>query len=566
MLRSRINTLLSPRHEHRILGLMLLCLHFTIWWDFGHAASRSMMLAHLGLFLLWQPLWNRQRRLDPLSTVLFIAATLAVIIWLSWPVLTFWTLLLTGFVGGRVTVGRRDRYIYLLALALLVCEILIGCIPPMVEVTQLTDETTLLFTYAVALGPIALLLMPAVTRRRPPGQQVDFLYGLNLSLLATVLAMGSLLGMYLTGAEYPVAVIQTILAIAVFLLAISWLWAPFAGFSGLGQLWERYLQNIGTPFERWLGGVTRLARQRETPEEFLIAVLDELAELPWVSGITWSGTHEGERGKPTGHRFTARAGDTLVTVHAERPMGASLMLHGRLLLHLVAHFYTAKVHELELTQQTHLRAIHETGARLTHDIKNLLQSLQVMTTALQDPSEERKQAARELIERQLPHITARLQLTLDKLQTPELALTEERSLADWWEDLKMRYADDRIGFESRVEADTMIPADLFDSVVENLLENARLKRAGEPDIRIEVKVRSNRSGTTLQVADSGTAVDPEVAKSLFNSPVESRTGFGIGLYQSARLAREMNYRLALVDDGSAGVCFELSGQPTPADA
>ena len=38
------------------------------------------------------------------------------------------------------------------------------------------------------------------------------------------------------------------------------------------------------------------------------------------------------------------------------------------------HFYIAKIREKTLTQQTHLKAIYETGARITHDIKNLLQS------------------------------------------------------------------------------------------------------------------------------------------------------------------------------------------------
>ena len=45
-------------HEHRMLGLMLACLHLAIWWDFGGALSRCLMLAHLGLFLLWQPVWS----------------------------------------------------------------------------------------------------------------------------------------------------------------------------------------------------------------------------------------------------------------------------------------------------------------------------------------------------------------------------------------------------------------------------------------------------------------------------------------------------------------------------
>ena len=33
-----------PRHEHRTLATMLLLLHLVLWWDFGSAISRSLML------------------------------------------------------------------------------------------------------------------------------------------------------------------------------------------------------------------------------------------------------------------------------------------------------------------------------------------------------------------------------------------------------------------------------------------------------------------------------------------------------------------------------------------
>ena len=489
--------------------------------------------------------------------MLFVAATLAFVAWLSWPLVTFWMLLLTGFVGGRITVGRADRYAHLLALVLLVSEILIAGIPPMVDVTPLIDEAVELFTYGVALVPLALMCLPGVERAREGARSVDFLYGLNVSLLTTILALGSLLSMFLTGALYPEAVIQTTLAIALFLLVISWLWAPFAGFSGLGPLWERYLHNIGTPLERWLGGLAQLARRQQTPEEFLAAASDRLVELPWVAGVSWSGELEGERGERTKHSFGARADEVQITVYVDRPLGTALLMHGRLLLQLVAHFHTAKRRELELTRQAHLRAVYETGARLTHDIKNLLQSLHTLGTALQVTDESRRQAARALAERQLPHITQRLQRTLDKLQAPGQGSDQRRRLSEWWHELTARNAGDGIGFEAELEVDPTIPAELFDSVIENLLENARTKRLSEPEIRIDVSLKAGERCTRLRVSDTGSALDPEIAKVLFHGPVKSRSGLGIGLYQAAKHASQLGYRLALGEREKPGVCFEL---------
>ena len=555
-----INALLEPRHEHRILGLMLLCLHLAIWWDFGGALSRSLMLAHLGLFLMWQPLWSREQRLEITGTATYVLVTLAFIVWLEWWLLTFWLLLLTGFVGGRVNVDRTDRYAFLVALAFLVTEILIGCVPPMVEVAPLPAETQALFIYGVVPIPLGLMFVPGRSSHRKGSPEVDFLYGLNLSLLTTILALGSLLSMFLTDAEYPVAVIQTILGIALFLLALSWLWAPLAGFSGLGQLWERYLQSIGTPFERWLGRLSQLAERGQSPREFLDAAMSQLTELPWVAGVTWNaGGAQGRRGEVTAHAFETTAGSIEVKVFAQWPIGAALLLHGNLLLQLVGHFHTAKEREQELTQRAHLQAIYETGARVTHDIKNLLQSLYAMTSAIEITDDENREELVHMLERQLPHLTQRLQLALDKLQTPQTSAAVLRELSDWWEDLQHRNAAQSIEFNADiadVRANSMIPADFFESVVENLLENARVKRLNEPGIDINVSLVATPSGIRLRVADTGSPVDPEIVRDLFRAPVKSRSGLGIGLFQAARQAEPLGYRLALVED-TPGVCIEL---------
>ena len=87
-----LKALLSERNEYRILALMLILLHLAIWGDVGDALTRSVMLAHLGLFLLWQPLWNSELRLKWSSGLIFLLAAIAFVVWLNWWLMTFWLL------------------------------------------------------------------------------------------------------------------------------------------------------------------------------------------------------------------------------------------------------------------------------------------------------------------------------------------------------------------------------------------------------------------------------------------------------------------------------------------
>ena len=73
-MKSGLRALLLPRNEYRLIGLMLLLLHGAVWWDLGDALSRSLMLAHLGLFLVWQPFFNRERQLAWRSVLVYFAA------------------------------------------------------------------------------------------------------------------------------------------------------------------------------------------------------------------------------------------------------------------------------------------------------------------------------------------------------------------------------------------------------------------------------------------------------------------------------------------------------------
>ncbi|NIR28067.1 MAG: HAMP domain-containing histidine kinase [Gammaproteobacteria bacterium] len=557
-MRARVRGLLSTRHEYRVLGLMLASVHATVWWDPGGAVSSSLVLAHLGLFLIWQPIWSRELRLSWGGALVFVLAMVIFVAWLNRWLVSFWLLLLIGLVGGRITVGRVERYAYLMALLFLVSDLLLGSIPRVFAVETLGPEVTTPFGYGLLLVALALILLPGEKRSPGHGYTVDFLYGLTMSMLTAILGMGTLISMYATGLPYAVALCQTVLVIALFLLAISWLWAPFAGVSGFGRIWERYLLNIGTPVEGWLAQLEDAAQNARLPQDFLRTAMTQLLELPWVAGVSWWAAETGTLGVATSHTLNITSGRLHTTIHAHRPIGPALLLHGRLLINLIGHFHRAKEREQELAQRAHMQAVYETGARITHDIKNLLQSLHTMTLAVQNEDDSaRDDGLERLLRRQLPHLTQRLQLALDKLQAPRESKATRCRLTEWWEALKARNDTQAIRFESRITSDPLIPAELFDSVADNLLENARLKRQSEPFLNIEVKLISEGNRITLRVSDDGAPVDPDVRDNLFRAPVKSRSGLGIGLYQAARQAQQMGYVLSLRESERGQVCFEL---------
>ena len=127
----------------------------------------------------------------------------------------------------------------------------------------------------------------------------------------------------------------------------------------------------------------------------------------------------------------------------------------------------------------------------------------------------------------------------------------------WWQALQRRV--DRVGvhLSSRgVLAGKTLPLELFDSAVENLLQNARVKRQLDPSVSVHVEL-STLDGAQLSVIDSGSAIEPAIAERLLAEPVQSRNGLGVGLYQVAQLAIEHGFDLQLSSNQDGAVQFTL---------
>jgi C4-dicarboxylate-specific signal transduction histidine kinase len=166
----------------------------------------------------------------------------------------------------------------------------------------------------------------------------------------------------------------------------------------------------------------------------------------------------------------------------------------------------------------------------------------------------------ELMKRQLPQLAARLSQTVDKLKQPSEMDVAHLPAQDWWTALQTRYEHDDVQFFADAIDATPLPQDLFDSVVDNLLTNALRKRQSEPGVAVEARLTLHPL-VSLTVTDSGAAAPEHVARNLFLSPVASDFGLGVGLYQAARQAARVGFRLELADNqaGRVSFCLQATG-------
>jgi len=541
---------------------MLLSLHAAVVADPDDVGHRLWLLVHFGFFLLWQPFFATERELDPLAVVALVGVVVAMVWFASGWMIVMWIVTLMGIFGGRVftlQAANRSRF-YLVAFAYLTTLLLLWVVPAFILGEQEVPNNVALFAKQI----LPLGLLPLVVLAFPPEegatQVFDFFYAVLVFQLGVVLVLGSIVMMRYVDNDYVESVITTVLAFGGVLLLFAILWNPRHGFSGLRTYLSSYLMSVGMPFELWMRRVAERAQTEGDPRRFLEESLLEIGAFPWMRGGSWrSPDGEGSFGREGGHatRFFYR--ELEIVFHTDIRLSPALFLHMRLLAQVVGEFYEGKRRETALRQNSYLQAVHETGARLTHDMKNLMQSLLTLTSmAPREPAE----GYDGLLQRQLPLLTRRLQATLEKLRSPEVAARELTVKAsDWWTNVERRLAGAGITLYGRVEHDQFVPSTLFDGFVENALENARAKREREPHIGISVDFVCAAAEVKIVVCDTGSPMPPEIAARLFEVPVERGNGMGIGLYHVAKHADQAGYRTSLASNEAGRVCFVLERVP-----
>jgi signal transduction histidine kinase len=538
---------------------MFALLHGAILLGLDSALAHPLLLAHMGLFLLWQPLWRGEREVGRGAFVLIVLIATIALFWLNWWSITFWLIGLFGLVGARVFVfrDRSTRFLYLALMVYLLALLLLWVVPNLFDAqSTIIDVGQIMIRYALPLLLLVIAALPVRNELVDGVQAVDFIYSLLLFMLLTLVVLGSLAFMTLAHLDYLEALLRTLFLMGLVLLIFGLLWNPRFGFGGLQVQFSRYLLNVGTPFESWLTKLAEAAQQESDAAAYLNKAITLLTDFTWLSGLTWqSPDGNGKLGQLTKHTVMVDESALKFTLYAKQPLNPALLLHINLLVKLIAYSYQAKQREQTLRDMTRLQAVYETGARLTHDLKNMLQSLLSLTTIAQSPNE----SAQRLLKQQLPLISQRIEMTLNKLEQPEAGgETMQLALPVWWNALKLRNQQHDIEWlASEVLPSINIPSALFDCVVDNLLDNVVRKRQSEPNIKIIFEVQLEP--LCLSVTDSGTPVADKIASKLLQGVVVSEVGLGIGLYQAARWAEQLGYRMALVSNQEGRVCFELRG-------
>jgi len=543
--------------EHQILASTLLVYHIIIWSPSGSLLQFPLSFILYGLFLLWQPLWNKDSSINKLPTALIVLSFVLITYYSPNESLVFFGLILSGLIGSRLLSHSSFHPFDLLALLIIILEMVVGVVPgafPQIELPRLFAN----YMQPIILIPILLFYFaPNYDDKKQGRNQVDLMHGLLTSTLIFIVLLGGIVINLLYGVEYIDGLLLTVFVVSTLTIGISWFWNPGVGFSGIGVLFNRYTMTIGGPFETWINTLTTLIEEHYlTPAEYLEATCEHLVENDWLNAIQWNfKSYKVTVGEKVGTRLDYTLSEkAVVEVYFKSHPGTALEQHTILLIRMAYQFYLSKLNQEKVRTHEHFSTIHHTGARLTHDVKNILQSIKTSLNILDMNADSKSH--QKLLQSNLTQISSRLENTLNRLKTPEL--DTDIKLVDcnhWMMKLEVEHqSNPRIEVHRDIENNIPLPVDLFDSVIDNLINNALKKPSAK---HIDVNLLSSSEIIVLSVCDDGAPVEKNIEDNLFKQPILSGTGMGIGLYQATIMAHTFGFELELSQNEAGKVCFKL---------
>lgn len=546
----------------RLMALMILSLHAMLIWGDSASLHRALFLCHYGCFLMWQPVMRQSKTLSWQAAVLIVFGAGVGMFFINWWVIAFWIAGLFALIGGRIFSEEtaQDRVPNILASSYLLAILLLWVVPKLLKSNDDLAAAEFMLRYFLPLLPIAILFLSAKHKSKAESANIDFFYTLLIFLLSSIVILGSFAIGVIWKIHYIKLLIVVVMGLAATLVVLSWLWNPSSTFSGLELLMSRYLLSIGLPFEHWIRQIAKYAEYEPTAEKFLHASMQELVALNWVSGLSWEA--EGSKkqiGDTTPFISTFNFHQLHLTLYSRWQFSPAMYLHVQLLTQILGEFYEAKRREELIIQNTYMQSLYETGSRLTHDIKNILQSMGTLSAAAEQSSDDGSDDARliELVKKQIPRLNQRLASTLTKLERPSSEKKSQEKVTIWWKAFKQINTHLQISFDAPLSMPkTDIDPDVLDSVVDNLLHNALEKAKLEANVHINVTLMPS-AHFCLEVTDTGSAVPKNVADRLFKSHISSKNGLGVGLFHAAQQASNAGYKLSLVDNMDGEVRFRL---------
>jgi signal transduction histidine kinase len=219
-----------------------------------------------------------------------------------------------------------------------------------------------------------------------------------------------------------------------------------------------------------------------------------------------------------------------------------------------------------LSQRNRLAALGLAVSKISHDLRNMLSSAQLLSDRLRSVKDERVQ---QLVPKLIASLDRAIRLcarTLDFGQAqenpPKRKLFPLAPLvAEVGEGLGLPRPD-RIDWTLRIEPDLRVDADrdqLY-RVLSNLSRNAvqALESQGDGDGEITITARREGSVTLIEVKDTGPGVPERARQHLFEAfqSVARKGGTGLGLAIAAELVNAHGGEIALLDN-EGGATFRI---------
>jgi hypothetical protein len=260
----------SQRYWRLVTVAMLLLLHVAAFRGVTDPWARALLLAHLGLLLLWQPFLRAEQRVSPMQAGILAVVAVTVMLRLDWWLLAFWVVVIAGLVGGKVYQhdAKWQRRCYLVMLGYLLALLAVVILPEIAPRREINADTRRAAEYLLPVFFVVIALFPAERESGEAPEVIDFFYSVFLMLLLVVVILGSFTFMTVTRSGYLESLTYTVFFTAAAVLLVGLAWNPRSG-GGVGIFFARYLFSIGLPVERWLEVLADLLRAESKPERFL---------------------------------------------------------------------------------------------------------------------------------------------------------------------------------------------------------------------------------------------------------------------------------------------------------
>ena len=533
------------RHLPSLLGLSLLPLHIS---GFGWNSATEILL--LSNHAILAGIWYLSAASDRLaSTRLIMMLLLTAVIGFFWslPLATIiWLGLLSASIIGRSLCSPRELLNYSPAATYLLIA----------GIDRLSTTGWFPVSLPGLVGHIALLVAVSAALRPLSGQQNDK-HASDTEQLYTALALTSIIA---STSLFILLYTPNKNNLPTILLSFALLFCYQLVLLMSARRYSSSLVRNSIAFQLWFSETLEAVGLPDNDQTFLQGSLTRYSELMHLPHCQWQvGGLSGQLGQPGDQRYQVVDDQEWLTISADSPISSQEQQQASNCLNLLKSLIQSKQQAQQIKAQRHMESIYETGARITHDVKNLLQSLNTLTSAVDHSKPEQAPAIQNLIKKQLPLIRQKLQSTLEKLAAPEDVSSTFQVARIWWEKIQLRYAERNIEFRQELTLDHLVPRDLFERVAENLLENAYRKRQAEPDIRILVDFEATEQRVALRVTDNGSPAPDEIASLLFKGPIDSTSGYGIALYQCATQAVQQGFQLTMTHNEPGNVSFYLVG-------